>query len=156
MTTVQQIMTRNPVTCSCDASTNEATRTMWEHDIGMLAVTDANGRVIGAITDRDVAMAAYIQGKPLAKMPVQSAMSNRIFTARPSMSLAEVERIMADNQIRRVPVVDDAGCAIGMISVNDLAMHSSSSRGAAVPPNDLASTLQAICRPRTSLEVAAE
>jgi CBS domain-containing protein len=129
---------------------------MWDYDIGMLPVTDPTGRVIGVLTDRDVAMAAYMQGKPLGDISVESAMSKEVFTARPTTSLAELERIMAHHQVRRVPVVDDSGRAIGMVALGDLALHSSSARGAWVEPTEVAATLRGVCRPRAMEPLTSE
>ena len=152
MTTVQQIMSRHPVTCSADACLAVAAQLMWENDIGMLPVTDGSGRVIAAITDRDVAMAAYLQGKSLATIAVRSAMSNGVFTVEPTTSLQALERIMADNQIRRVPVVDDDGHAVGMACIADLAVQAASVRNAAVAESGVATTLRAVSRPRAPHE----
>jgi CBS domain-containing protein len=155
MTTVQQIMHRNPITCSADACMNDVARLMWEHDVGMLPVVDGNGRIVGAITDRDVAMAAYTQGRPLSAISVRSAMSNPVQTAKPNTALAELERIMAENQIRRVPVVDDGGRVIGIVGMGDLAEHASIERGRAVSLADIARTARAVTRPRRGASEAA-
>ena len=131
---------------------------MWEHDIGMLPVTNSEGRVIAAITDRDVAMAAYTQGKGLTEIPVCTAMSNQVFTVTPETSLKTVEDTMVKNQIRRVPVVDDDGCAIGMVCLADLAAQAAPVRNAAVDVSGVLGTLRAVSRPRTpsSITEAAE
>jgi CBS domain-containing protein len=155
MTKARQIMTRNPVTCLADASLADAARLMWEHDIGMLPVTDGEGCVIAAITDRDMAMAAYIQGKPLCEIAVSSAMSNRALTVEPETSLRVVESMMVENQIRRVPVVDEDGRAVGIVCLADLAVQAADVRNAAVDVAGVAATLRAVSRPRTPELVSA-
>jgi CBS domain-containing protein len=146
--TAELIMRRRAITCRADDPMDDAARAMWEHDVGMLPVLDADGRVIAAITDRGIAMAACIQGKPLSAMSVEAAMSKRIFTARPTTPIVEIERIMAEEQVRRIPIVDDDGRALGIISLDDLAQQSMASEGAWIAATQVAATLRAICRPR--------
>lgn len=143
------IMSRNPITCGQDDPTSAVAQRMWEHDIGALPVVDGAGRAIGMITDRDIAMAAYIQGKPLDQITVRSAMSNQLRSVRPDAPVTEAEQLMQQHQIRRIAVVDDGGRPVGMLSLNDLARRAGPSRGATVSQDELAQTLRAVCQPRS-------
>jgi len=147
-TPTESIMSRNPITCSQADPMSMAAKQMWEHDIGALPVVDEGGRVVGIITDRDIAMAAYTQGQPLDRMEVRSAMSRSPVTVRPQSPLTAVEALMQEHQIRRIAVVDDDGRAIGMVSLNDLARRTGPSRGAPVSREELTQTLRAVCQPR--------
>jgi CBS domain-containing protein len=148
--TAEAIMSRNPITCSPSDSLNAAAQQMWEHDIGALPVTNAAGHVVGMLTDRDIAMAAYTQGKPLDRMTVQSAMSVSVWSVEPQSSVAEVEALMRQHQVRRIPVVDGGRRPIGMVSLNDLARRAAPTRGALVTQEEIARTLRAVCEPRDS------
>jgi CBS domain-containing protein len=148
MTTAREIMTPEPRTCSADARMNDVARLMWDHDIGIVPVTDGDGRVIGTITDRDVAMAAYTQGKALAEIEVRSAMSTPVQAVRPQTPVDQVERLLTQHQIRRVPVVDENGHAVGMIGLGDLARRVSNGTKGAVTPADLVATVHAVTTPR--------
>lgn len=141
-------MSRNPLTCSTDESLEIAARRLWEHDVGALPVVDALGQVVGMITDRDIAMAAYTQGEPLGRMNVKSAMSKNLWCVQPHASIAEVERLMRTHQVRRIPVVDGAHHPLGVISLNDLARRSGAGDGAKVSRDEVARTLSAVCEPR--------
>jgi CBS domain-containing protein len=143
-------MSHDPITCAADDSLNAAAQRMWEHDIGVVLVTDAHGRAIGTITDRDIAMAAYTQGAPLKDLEVHSAMSKNLWTVRPQAPLSEVERLMQRHQVRRIAVVDHDGRPVGIVSLNDLARHASATRKALVHQDELAETLRAVCQPRSS------
>jgi CBS-domain-containing membrane protein len=94
------------------------------------------------ITDRDVAMAAYTQGKRLADIPVELAMSKTVCACSPDSSLSEVESIMRANQIRRVPVVDGQRRLLGILSLSDLAKQGTTSAPT------VAKTLAAVTAPR--------
>jgi CBS domain-containing protein len=141
MTRVQEIMTREPQRCRKGTMLNEVARIMWERDCGFVPVVDQDDHVVGAITDRDVCMAAYTQGGALADILVDLAMAEPAFCCRASEDVEHAERIMREHRIRRLPVIDDHGRLAGVISLNDLAR-----RG----PDDgaVAKTLAAVCAPR--------
>jgi len=150
MTTARDLMTRPAVTCDVNDTLDRAAKLMWDHDCGAIAVTRGDdGRLVGMITDRDICMAAFTQGLRLDQILINAAMAHEPVAARPDASIDELERMMADNQIRRVPVVDERGAPIGMISLADLALES-------VQPDTnikhgiakIAHTLAAIDRPR--------
>jgi CBS domain-containing protein len=155
MTTIRNIMTSHPVTCHENEDLAAATQRMWEHDIGALPVVDDHGRAIAMLTDRDVAMAAYTQGKPLRNIGVKTAMSREIHAVRADAGLDDVETVMQAHRVRRVPVIDNDRRAIGVVSLNDLARQANG-RGAPVSSADLAKTLRAVCEPRETDELAAQ
>jgi CBS-domain-containing membrane protein len=146
--TAESVMTRNPVTCYAEGTLLVAAKRMWEHDVGALPVTDAADRVVGMITDRDVAMAAYTRGKGLEEITVESVMSTGVWCVMPQAPLTEVEALMQQHKVRRIPVVDQGRHPIGMITIDDLARHVGPLRYAPITPEELAQTLRAVCEPR--------
>lgn len=146
---VEEIMTRQLETCHPEDPLSQAAQKMWEHDIGSLPVLGADGRVTSVITDRDIAMAAYIRGTVLADIKVADAMSHRLVTVQPADELRVVEDRMRSEQVRRIPVVDAMGFLKGMVTVNDLAHHLRNLKSAeGVEPAEVAGTLAAISSPR--------
>ncbi|HZJ55197.1 MAG TPA: CBS domain-containing protein [Myxococcaceae bacterium] len=147
---VQDIMTRQLETCRADDSLWLAARKMWEHDIGALPVVGSDGRVTSVVTDRDVAMAAYLRGKPLGEVKVSEAMSRRLVTVQPADPIRIAEDRMRSEQVHRIPVVNELGSLQGMVTVNDLAHHlrTLASRDG-LEPAEIAGTLAAISSPRT-------
>ena len=87
---------------------------------GVIPVVNHEGAVVGMVTDRDLCMAAYTQGKPLGEIPVSTAMARDVFGCRPQDSIESVEHLMRDKHIRRVPVIDAEGRLVGLISLNDI------------------------------------
>lgn len=120
---VSDLMSRPAITCHVHDDLNVPARLMWDHDCGVIAVVGDDGTLLGMITDRDVCMAAYTQDRPLGELEVNIAMARHPISARPDQDLGEVERAMAEHQVRRIPVVDDDGRPIGVLSLNDLAIE---------------------------------
>lgn len=153
---VQDLMTQPAVTCHVNDTLQTAAMRMWNHDCGALPVVNDEGTVTGMITDRDICLAAYTQVRALDEMLVNTAMSHHAITARPEQKLDEVEHLMAEHQIRRLPVVDDSGAPLGMLSLNDLAIESvAPDTRMKNGPTKIAYTLAAIGRPRRSTRTAA-
>lgn len=122
---IQDVMTRDAQCCRPDDSMNEAVRIMWERDCGSVPVVDERNRVLGMITDRDVCMAAYTQGRRPQDLPVHHAMSHGATACRPQDDLDSALRAMAQAQVHRLPVIDEDERLVGIVSVTDLihAMH---------------------------------
>ncbi|MDF3066894.1 MAG: hypothetical protein K0R38_2495 [Polyangiaceae bacterium] len=137
--------------CSPEDTLARAAQVMWEKDLGCLPVCGPGRRPLAMLTDRDISMAAFMQWKHLAEVSVESAMSRSIFTCSPDDELARAEEIMRQNQVRRLPVVDEQGVLVGLLSLGDVAryVHQRSSYSNGTPAQQrLAETLAAICEPR--------
>ncbi len=149
---VKKLMTEEVKTCRAYDSLCVPAGVMWDQDCGFVPVVDDGNRVIGVITDRDICMAAYTQGRALDSIPTRTAMANKVFLCRPQDSIQQVEHLMDEQQIRRVPVVDDEKKLVGVVSLSDIARASvrGGSRGAAdVTVEEMATVLAGVCRPRT-------
>ncbi len=144
-TTVAQVMTDGAHRVHASASLNEVAQRMWDHDIGVVPVVDTDDRLKGVVTDRDIAMAAYLKNRSLQSVGVQEVMSIDVKTVRPVDTLSDAASTMADHQIRRLPVVDDEGRLIGMLSLNDLAEVSGKPKPDGISKQKVADTLRAIC-----------
>ena len=147
---VQQLMTRGVRTVGTGDPMNRAAQIMWESDCGVVPVVDGDGKVTSLITDRDICMAAYMQGKTLAEMPVSLAASRTVVSVRDHDDISSAEQLMQQHQIRRVPVVDANGLLCGMLSLADIARssHLSGKTGEGLGHQDVAKTVAAISQPR--------
>jgi len=145
--TIKELMTRPAVTCPRDATLDQAARLMWEYDCGVVPVIDDEGRAVGVVTDRDICMAAYTQGTMLAAIPVTTAMAHHVIAIHADESVETAERLMADNQIRRLPVIDGGGCVVGVVSLNDLARLAGKAERKTLD-REFVATLAAVSRPR--------
>ena len=143
---VGRLMSYDPRTCGPDDSASHAAQIMWDNDCGCVPVVDADGKVIGMITDRDICMAAFTRGKPLADISVSSIFSRHVVSVHEDDSVETAEAAMRSHRIRRVPVVDWKGRPVGILSINDLARHAGHQRGD-VEVDGFVGTVAAICEP---------
>lgn len=156
---VEQLMSRTVATCRPDDPLTTPARIMWERDCGVVPVTvseDGGQRVVGMVTDRDVCMAAYTQGRPLTEIPVSTAMSRGVRSCGTKDTITNALRLMAAGQVHRLPVLDDAGYLVGIISFADVATEEARTHKV-VSAQAIAKTIEAIGTPRPhELVVAAE
>jgi CBS domain-containing protein len=150
---IEEIMQRNVSVCRQDDNLNTAAKLMWDNDCGCLPVISANGNgaVVGMLSDRDICMAAYTQGKSLIEIPVNVAMAHLVLACKASDDLALAEAMMREARIHRIPVVDDKGTVVGIVSLSDIARHSLSigdGKVALGTQAEVTRTLAAICEPR--------
>lgn len=151
---VEEIMTTSVKSCGPDDSLDTAARIMWENDCGCVPVIDQDGRVLAMLTDRDVCMAAYTQGRTLGEIHVSAAMSNACHAVGRNDPVVAAERMMQEHQVRRLPVVDD-GRLVGLVSLSDItceAARETHKNMSDVTLDEVAVTLSAVCQPRTGRE----
>ena len=153
--TIEPIMSRRVHHCRPDHTLDYAASQMWEHDCGCLPVCASDGdgepRVIGMLTDRDICMAALFQGKPLHELKVADSMSRDIRVSKVDDRPEDVELLMREQRIRRVPVTDERGALVGIVSLADFARaargRAASRKREAFSERDVGHTLAAICEP---------
>ena len=154
---VEQLMTRDVKVCRAEDTLSRAAQLMWEHDCGCVPVIGANGdgRLVGIITDRDIAMAAYTQGWPLSAIPVSTAMEKEVIACHTDDVINRAEALMRERKVRRLPVLDPDERLVGILSLNDIVLEAQreagSERGPEVNAEELTETLAAVCRPRRDL-----
>ena len=123
---ISELMSKDPRTVSPDTPVSEAAQLMKEEDIGMVPViervggAETRGRLVGVITDRDIAIRTVAEGRA-SDSPVRDVMSSGVRTATPSDSVESVMELMGREQVRRVPIVDERGSLVGVVSQADLA-----------------------------------
>jgi len=146
---VQEIMSIDLETCRPDDTLSRAAQIMWEHDCGVVPIVDGDAHVLGMLTDRDICMAAYTQGRPLSEMLVSSACSGTPRACRFDDSIENVEALMSAARVRRIPVVDDEDKLCGIVSIGDLArhVHEPTHRADGLSYESIASTVAAISLP---------
>ncbi len=156
---VEQLMTRAVKVCTEGDTLNRAAQLMWEFDCGCIPVisADGDGRLVGVVTDRDIAMAAYTQGKQLWAIPVGMVMARKVIACQVNDGISQAEALMRDNRVRRLPVTDKNDHLIGIISLNDVAREAQreavSGKRAEVTSQGVSETLASICEPQTAREL---
>ena len=116
-------MTPDPGVCTVCDFVRDAALLMQECDCGAIPVVEDRQslRLIGIITDRDIAIRSVAAGLDPATTTIGDCMSTGISFVHPSSTIDEVERIMENLQVRRVPVVDEFGKICGIVSLADIA-----------------------------------
>jgi CBS domain-containing protein len=122
--TANEIMSKNVACCTSDTTLRDCAKMMAEHDCGCIPIVEnmEDKRVIGVITDRDLACRAIAQGKDPNVETVAPYMSTDVITCNSSMSVQECESRMEARQVRRVPIVNESGSIVGIVSQADIAL----------------------------------
>jgi CBS-domain-containing membrane protein len=118
---VRDLMTHAPAVCTTTDHLTRAAQILWERDCGAVPVLDESGALAGIVTDRDICMAAYTQGRALHEIPVERVMSRHVFTIGPDATAADALDTLNRKAVRRLPVVDAQGRLIGIVSLADFA-----------------------------------
>jgi CBS domain-containing protein len=145
---IEEIMTRSVAMCRAQEALSAAAQKMWNHDSGALVVVGDDGRLVGMITDRDICMSAWSKGRPLDAIRIEEAMAKQVFAATPEQDIDAAEKLMAENQVRRIPIVDANNKPIGILSMNDIARRMTPPHGTGDGMSRAMRTLAAICQPR--------
>ena len=117
----RDVMTPNPACCTPTMTLDEVAKLMVHNDCGEIPVVDGSDQPVGVITDRDIVCRVVAEGKNPTAYTVEQFMSQPIVTVPADTPLDEVVATMEKHQIRRMPVVDDQGSCVGIISQADVA-----------------------------------
>lgn len=120
MTLIRDIMTDEVETCSLKDNIYEVAVKMKEWDVGVIPIVEGK-RLVGIITDRDIVLRCIAEKNPPSSK-VEEIMSENLFTVTPDTTTQEAARLMAKEQIRRLPVVE-SGELVGIVALGDLAVR---------------------------------
>jgi CBS domain-containing protein len=124
---VQELMSSNPKTVQLDQSIVDAARMMRDEDVGLLPVVE-NDRLVGTVTDRDITIRVVAQEKDPESTSVREIASTDLVTVDPQQDLDEALRLMAQHQVRRLPVVEEDGRLVGIVAQADVARDADDSK----------------------------
>jgi CBS domain-containing protein len=143
----RDIMTRDVTVATRETPLQEVAQMMRDEDTGVIPVVErqdtpllasdtkpeeaprinnrirSNGRLVGLITDRDIAIRAVAEGRDTREVRAEEIMTDAIHSAHPNDRVIDAIRTMGDKQVRRIPVVDDQGNLRGIISMADVALE---------------------------------
>jgi predicted transcriptional regulator len=150
-------MTAAVKSCPVTGSINDAAQIMWENDCGCVPIVDEKSRVVGIVTDRDLAMATYTQGRALFDIVIEPMMSKKVITCGPDDSVSFALKLMRDAKVHRLPVVDESDKLVGVISLSDIAreIEIDSTGARNNPAIELADVVASIRKPRPPITVVA-
>jgi CBS domain-containing protein len=118
----REIMAKNPRVVTPQTRIQEAARLMKEEDVGIIPVVESEGsrRLVGVVTDRDIAIRHVAAGHNSPDCPVSEAMSTGVRTAKADDDVDDIMELMGREQVRRVPIVDERGALVGIVSQADI------------------------------------
>ena len=117
---VRDVMTSNPATVTDKDTIRDVARIMAREDTGVVPVVEGK-KIIGLITDRDIVVRLVAEGKDLGNSRVKEAMSRKVRSVKEDTPVSEVLELMSNEQIRRVPVVNQNNELVGILSIGDIA-----------------------------------
>jgi CBS domain-containing protein len=120
---VQELMTEKPVCCESTATLQEVAQAMATCDCGEIPIVDNgnNRKLVGVVTDRDIACRAVAEGKDPRRTFARDVMTTPVVYVTPGADVEECFKKMEQNQIRRLPVLDEFGSCCGIVSQADIA-----------------------------------
>lgn len=118
---VEKAMSRVVRSCMPDHTLACAAQLMWEGDCGCVPIVDDRGHVMGMITDRDICMATYLNGRIPQELRIADFMSRDVLACSPQDRISDATAMMRRAQVRRLPVVDAEGRLVGILSLTDVA-----------------------------------
>ena|SRR5438105_9537944 len=124
---IRELMTKNPRTVTSDQTVVDAAKIMREVDTGIVPIVDGD-KLVGVVTDRDITIEVVAQGKDPQSTKVTDAASRDLVTIDPQQNLDEALRLMAEHQVRRLPVVEEDGKLVGIVAQADVAKHADDAR----------------------------
>ena len=154
---VQDVMTGDVKFCRPEVNLATAAGMMWENDCGIVPVVDGAGKLIGVLTDRDIAMAVAMKGRFASDILVSEIMSTQIHTCALNNDIKSALKTMRHEKVRRLPVVNSDKVLQGILSMNDVVLRAEEAKGKHLPDlsyEDAMSTLKAISEHRISHKAA--
>lgn len=152
---VRDLCSKGVLSCAPETDLAAIISLMWEFDLGSLPVLDRDGKIVGMITDRDIAVAVGTRNRRPSDLRASEAMSPQVHSCAPDDDVRSAMNTMWTRKIRRLPVVDDRGRVAGILSVNDLILKTPTDPGddSGLGREEVLLTLRGICsphRPRAS------
>jgi CBS domain-containing protein len=129
---ISEIMKRNVRVIAEGDDARAAARLMRDEDVGLLAVCDGRGGVVGVLTDRDIALRVCVGRDPPNAVLVRTVMTKNPICCRPTHRVAHAEALMRRHRVTRILVIDDAGKLVGIVSLSDIAHYEPPSKVGAI------------------------
>ncbi len=138
----KDVMTPNPRYCSPQDRSIEPAKIMRDEDVGIVPIADEDKKLLGVVTDRDLCLAVVAEGKNPQEVKVSDTMTEKgeLVTCQPEDDIEKAVSLMQENQVRRIPVVDDQNRIVGMIAQADIALKMQK-------PEKVSETVEEISKP---------
>jgi CBS domain-containing protein len=130
---VADVMMRTPASCAADTNLAAAVEILWNRNCGMLPIVTPEGKVSGVVTDRDICIALGTRDRRAAEITVGEVQPQKLFTCHVDDDIHTALTILASAKVRRLPVVDREGKLQGVLSLDDVVLHTITSAAGRVP-----------------------
>ena len=129
---IQDIMTKDPSCVTADATVREAAQVMARENVGMVPVVDreSSRRLVGVVTDRDIAIRCVAEGKDTSCRVSDVMSSAKLATCTENDEVDNVMQAMQTEKVRRIPIVDERGSLVGIVSQADVVRKANDSHEA--------------------------
>jgi CBS domain-containing protein len=147
---VKDAMMRTAASCSRETNLGAAVEILWDRNCGILPIVDAEKKVVGVVTDRDICVALGTRNRLAGDVTVGEVTSGRLFACAPEEDIRLALATMAQAKVRRLPVVTADGKLEGILSMDDVVTHSQARTGKAtgeLSSDDVVETLKKLYRP---------
>lgn len=138
-------MTKTVEVCGENDALSKACEIMWQKDCGVVPVVDKKSKIVGIITDRDVAIAAFLHNKTVAEIKCSEIVNEKIISCSSADNIENVLKLMKKYQVKRLPVVDEKEKLEGIISITDILLSSGEDKKLR---KKVLKTIEAISKPR--------
>lgn len=118
---VREIMTPDPTCCGPETTLQEVAKKMADEDCGCIPIVDKDMKPVGTITDRDITCRTVAEGKNPLDLTAADCMSSPVISVSKESDIEECCKLMEDNQLRRLLVVDENGACCGIVAQADIA-----------------------------------
>jgi len=125
--TILELMSSNPHSIEVGSRVTDAAKIMRDEDVGLVPVVQG-GRLVGTVTDRDITIRVVAEEKDPKSTKVEEIASMELVTVDPQQDLDEALRLMAQHQVRRLPVVEEDGRLVGVVAQADVARQADDSK----------------------------
>ncbi len=119
----RDVMNPGAVCCRPDTNVAAAVELMWKRNCGILPVVGANGKLQGVVTDRDICIAMGTRNRLPGEITIGEIATNNVFTCGPDDEIHQALLTIAEQKVRRLPVVDERGVPVGILSLDDVLAH---------------------------------
>ena len=123
---VRDIMATTPAYCNADTNLAAATEIFWKHNCGMLPIVDAEKKVTGVVTDRDICIRLGTQNQRPGEVAVKEVASGKVHSCKPEDDIHTALEIMSKAKVRRLPVVNNEKVLLGVLSMDDVVQKADS------------------------------
>jgi CBS domain-containing protein len=148
---VLDVMVRTPAFCSQETNIAAAVEILWNRNCGILPIVDAQKRIVGVVTDRDLAIAMGTRNRLPSEIAVNEVATGKVFSCKPDDEISAALAIMAEKRVRRLLVLNNEGKLDGILSMDDVVQHveaKGSRKAPDVSLEDVVRTLKSVYAPQ--------